>query len=79
MLVLTRRKGESVLIGDNIEITVLEASNDTIKIGISAPRDINVLRKELYVEVENENKSAIQPALSALDIQNQLNKLKKLR
>lgn len=47
MLVLRRRIGESLLIGDDIEIEFLELSNQTVKIGISAPKDVCILRKEL--------------------------------
>lgn len=55
MLVISRKSGESVLIGDNIEIHILEISDATIKIGIDAPKDIKILRKEIYNEIKNEN------------------------
>lgn len=55
MLVITRKEGESILIGDDIEITVSKISDGSIKIAIDAPRDMTILRKELYKEVENEN------------------------
>lgn len=47
MLVLTRQPGESLLIGDNIVITVLEVRGDKVRIGIEAPRDVKILREEL--------------------------------
>lgn len=59
MLVITRKKGESILIGDNIEISISSIENGTVKLAINAPKDIQILRKELYIEVKNENKEAI--------------------
>lgn len=58
MLVITRKKGESILLGDDIEITITNIDNGTVKLAIKAPREVTILRKELYVEVENENKEA---------------------
>lgn len=58
MLVLTRRKGESVLIGDKVEITIVEIQGDKIKIGVSAPKKIEVLRKELVSQAKDANKEA---------------------
>ncbi len=57
MLVLSRKKGESVIIGDNIEIKILETKEGKVKLGISAPRDVSVLRKEV-LDVISENKEA---------------------
>lgn len=58
MLVLTRRRGESVLIGDKVEITIVEIQGDKIKIGVSAPKKIEVLRKELVSQAKDANKEA---------------------
>jgi carbon storage regulator len=58
LLVISRKKGESLLIGDDIEITVSKIEDGTVKLSISAPRSVTILRKELYREVENENRSA---------------------
>lgn len=58
MLILTRKAGESIQIGDNIEITVISVSGDQIKIGINAPRSIEVYRKEVYLDIQNENEKA---------------------
>lgn len=58
MLVITRKKGESLLIGEDIEITVVKIDDGSVKLSISAPKNITVLRKELYKEVTEENKSA---------------------
>lgn len=59
MLVITRKKGESLLIGEDIEITVVKVEDGSVKLSIAAPRNITILRKELYKEVIEENKSAI--------------------
>ena len=58
MLVITRKKGESSLIGDDIEITVVKLDDGSVKLAIDAPREITILRKELYKAVEEENVSA---------------------
>lgn len=59
MLVVSRKIGESILIGDNIEINILDISEGIIKIGIEAPKKIKILRKELLKEIESENKESI--------------------
>ncbi len=51
MLVLTRKKNQSIMIGDEIEVTVLAVSRDKIRLGISAPREISVFRKEVYLTI----------------------------
>jgi carbon storage regulator len=66
MLVIGRKKGESLLIGDNIEITVVKIEDGSVKIAISAPKNVTILRKELYKEVEEENKKAAEVDLSIL-------------
>jgi carbon storage regulator (csrA) len=58
MLVITRKKGESILLNDDIEIEVVKIDNGNVKIAIKAPKSVRILRKELYVEVGNENKEA---------------------
>lgn len=60
MLVLTRKKDQSIIIGDNIEITVLEIQGDQIRIGIDAPKNVAIHRKEVYLEIQEENKKAAQ-------------------
>lgn len=59
MLVISRKKGESILIGDDIEITVVKTEEGSVKLSIAAPKNITILRKELYKEVEEENKNAL--------------------
>ena len=66
MLALSRKQGESIVIGNNIEITVLEAKGDQVKIGISAPKEVPVYRKEVYLQIQDSNKEAMQADLEAL-------------
>jgi len=58
MLVITRKKGEAILLGDNIEVTIISCEGGNVKLAINAPRDISILRKELYEEVKEENRKA---------------------
>ena len=60
MLALTRKKGESLVINNNIEVTILEIRGDQIKLGISAPRDVSMYRKEVYLQIQEENKAALE-------------------
>ena len=60
MLALTRKKGESLVINNNIEVTILEIRGDQIKLGISAPRDVSIYRKEVYLHIQEENKAALE-------------------
>jgi carbon storage regulator len=66
MLVLTRRSGESVMIGDDVAITVLEVRGDVIRLGIRAPRDIQVHREEVYRELQASNHEAASPTDDAV-------------
>ena len=59
MLALSRKQGESIVIGNNIEITVLEAKGDQVKIGISAPKEVPIYRKEIYAQIQEENREAV--------------------
>lgn len=59
MLILTRRMGEGISIGPDVEISVLEISGEHVRIGITAPKDVQVLRSELRQEVVNENRLAL--------------------
>ena len=70
MLALKRKKGEALVINNNIEITVLEIRGDQIKIGISAPKDVPIYRKEVYLQIQQENEAAI--SADGLDALNNL-------
>ena len=61
MLALTRKKGEAIMINNNVEITVLEVRGDQVKIGISAPKDVPIYRKEVYLQIQEENKASFSP------------------
>lgn len=58
MLVITRKKGEGIILGDDIELTVTQIDNGSVKIAIDAPKKIVILRKELFEAVREENKNA---------------------
>ena len=58
MLYLTRKIGESVIINDNIEVTVVEVRGKTIKLGFTFPQDATVLRREIYERIQAENRAA---------------------
>jgi len=60
MLVLSRQRDETIMIGDEIEITVVDIRGDKVRLGINAPRTIQVHRKEVYEAIRRENKEASQ-------------------
>jgi carbon storage regulator len=72
MLILARKIGESIKIGDNISIEIISVAGNTVKIGIEAPKEVGIFRKELYDLVKNENIGA-----SAINL-GDLSELKKL-
>lgn len=59
MLALSRKKNEALVINNNIEITVLEIKGEQVKLGISAPREVPVYRKEVYVQIQEANQEAM--------------------
>ncbi|PKG22079.1 carbon storage regulator CsrA [Niallia nealsonii] len=71
MLVLSRKNGEVIKIGEDIEITVIASKGDQVKIGISAPKDVEIFRKEVYEQIIQENRKA------SVDISAFLNLFKK--
>ena len=68
MLIISRKKGESLLIGDDIEITVEKIDISSVKISIKAPKEKVILRKEVYEKVKNENSNAIVTSEDILNI-----------
>ncbi len=59
MLALSRKKNEALIINNNIEVTILEVKGDQVKIGISAPKEVPIYRKEVYIQIQNANKDAV--------------------
>lgn len=76
MLVLTRKKNESIQIGEDIEIKILGIEGDQIKIGIEAPKSVDIYRKELYVDIKEQNSAAANISLELLNLMNESNKEK---
>ena len=67
MLVLTRRSSQSIVIGKDIVVTVLEVRGDQVRIGVSAPRDVDVHREEVFLELQETNRSAASPSAEAVE------------
>jgi carbon storage regulator len=67
VLVLTRRSGESVMIGDDVVVTVLDVRGDVVRVGIKAPRCIQVHREEVYRELQKANREAASPSETAVE------------
>jgi len=65
MLILTRKKNESIIIDEQIKVTILELDNNRVQVGIEAPRDISIHREEVYLEIQEENRKA---ALARVDL-----------
>ncbi len=59
MLALSRKKGEALVVGNNIEITILEVKGDQIKVGIKAPKEVPIYRKEVYEQIQQANQEAM--------------------
>jgi carbon storage regulator len=66
MLILARRIGESIMIGDQVEISVVDIKGDQVKVGINAPSQIKVYRREVYVAIQEENRAAASAAPESL-------------
>lgn len=58
MLALTKKKGESMILNNNIEVTILDIRGDQVKIGVSAPKEVPIYRKEVYLQIQKENEEA---------------------
>ncbi|HEY2273643.1 MAG TPA: carbon storage regulator CsrA [Jatrophihabitantaceae bacterium] len=67
MLILTRRVGENVIVGDDIVISVIEVRGDAVRIGVQAPRTLSVHREEVWLELQKANARAASPSEEALD------------
>ena len=59
MLALTRKKGEALVLNNDLEITILEIKGDQVKIGIQAPKEVPVYRKEIYLQIQKENQDSM--------------------
>jgi len=59
MLVLTRKRGQSIVLGDDVEVTILEVNGESVKVGITAPIHVKVYRRELYEEIKSTNINSI--------------------
>ena len=59
MLALSRKKNEAIIISNNVEVTILEVKGDQVKVGITAPKDVPIYRKEVYKQIQEANKEAV--------------------
>ncbi|BCG48893.1 Carbon storage regulator [Citrifermentans bremense] len=73
MLVLTRKNGEAVTVGDQIRIIVLDVKGNQVRLGVEAPSDMRIYREEIYLQVQEENRRAAQWNLA--DLENAVHKL----
>ncbi|MDE7422465.1 MAG: carbon storage regulator CsrA [Lachnospiraceae bacterium] len=67
MLALSRKQNESIVIGNDIEVTILDVKNEQVKIGISAPKHVGIYRKEIYLQIQEENKKAMESTAPTLN------------
>lgn len=75
MLYLTRKRDESIMIGDDIEITVTEIRGNSVKLGLNFPKSVSVLRREIYDRIQEENRAALSSADSTEDLLGDLGNL----
>jgi carbon storage regulator len=75
MLVLTRKSNQSIMIGDGIEVSVLSVVGDKVRLGIQAPRDVPVFRKEVFLEIQAQNLEAAGSSKVDLDLDRALDSL----
>ncbi|MDE7254170.1 MAG: carbon storage regulator CsrA [Acetatifactor sp.] len=59
MLALSRKKNEALIINNNVEVTILDVKGDQVKIGITAPKEVPVYRKEVYMQIQEANKASV--------------------
>ena len=70
MLALSRKENESVMVGNDIEVTILEIKSDQVKLGIKAPRSVSIYREEIYLQIQQANREAAEaktPAAGSLE------------
>lgn len=70
MLALSRKIGESIVINNDIEITILEIKGDQVKVGIAAPKSVPIYRKELYLQIQESNKEAVNSVAGVEELSN---------
>ncbi|MDQ8734020.1 carbon storage regulator CsrA [Paenibacillus sp. LHD-38] len=70
MLVLSRKSNESIMIGGNVEIIVLGVEGDNVKLGIRAPKEVDIYRKEIYIAIQAENLAAATRTVSIEEVSN---------
>ena len=68
MLVLARRTNQSIMIGDDIEIVIVDIKGDQVKLGVKAPKDISVFRTEIYEEIQEENRNAAKSNINPAEL-----------
>ena len=76
MLVLTRKSNQSIMIGDDIEVSVLSIMGEKVRVGIQAPRDIPVFRKEVYLEIQQERAKEMAGSNVRAEVDQALRKLR---
>lgn len=74
MLVLTRKKGQALVIGSNIRVVVVDVSGDYVRIGIDAPLEVSVYREELYRELQEENRASMVSRRAATELEKAIKK-----
>jgi carbon storage regulator len=74
MLALSRKKGEAIIFNNDIEVTILDIKGEQIKVGITAPSDVSIYRKEVYLQIQESNKEAAQNTHSVEELENLLKK-----
>ncbi len=74
MLILTRKLNESIIIGDQIEVSIVDIRGDQVKLGIKAPRNIKVYRQEVYRAIQKENIEAVKSKPELISLENLLDK-----
>jgi len=75
VLVLTRKANQSIMIGDDVEVSVLSIMGEKVRLGISAPRDVPVFRKEVYLEIQEERGQVTAPGATRRHVDAELNRL----